>query len=234
LKGAAYIDGFNLYHAIDDLKKPHLKWINLRRFAEIISEGHAKSIERVVFATAYMNKTEAKQDRHERFVRANEYYGVYPPMGSKAFEDVKCPDCGWKWQEPKEKQTDINLALEMWEDARRNVFDVAFLVTADNDQAATVKFIKARLPEKKIFVITPPGREHSKHLRNECHGKIKITESHLERALLDPSITLADGRLILRPTEYDLPPDWLPPDQRRTDKPKGKPPKKWGSSHGSR
>lgn len=25
LRAAVYIDGFNLYHAIDDLKEPHLK-----------------------------------------------------------------------------------------------------------------------------------------------------------------------------------------------------------------
>jgi len=25
----AYIDGFNLYHAIDELAQPHLKWLNL-------------------------------------------------------------------------------------------------------------------------------------------------------------------------------------------------------------
>jgi hypothetical protein len=26
-----HIDGFNLYHAIDDLRKPWLKWLDLRR-----------------------------------------------------------------------------------------------------------------------------------------------------------------------------------------------------------
>ncbi|MFO1241201.1 MAG: hypothetical protein U1E64_12690 [Sphingomonadaceae bacterium] len=27
-----YIDGFNLYHAIDDLGQPHLKWLTYVRF----------------------------------------------------------------------------------------------------------------------------------------------------------------------------------------------------------
>ena len=27
MRVACYIDGFNLYHAIDDLDKPHLKWL---------------------------------------------------------------------------------------------------------------------------------------------------------------------------------------------------------------
>jgi hypothetical protein len=29
-----YIDGFNLYHAIDDLRKPWLKWLDLQAMAE--------------------------------------------------------------------------------------------------------------------------------------------------------------------------------------------------------
>jgi len=35
-KVIAYIDGFNLYHAIDDLRKPHLKWLDLKALAASI------------------------------------------------------------------------------------------------------------------------------------------------------------------------------------------------------
>lgn len=30
-----YIDGFNLYHAIRDLKQPYLKWVNLWTLASV-------------------------------------------------------------------------------------------------------------------------------------------------------------------------------------------------------
>jgi hypothetical protein len=29
MRVACYIDGFNFYHALDDLAKPHLKWVDL-------------------------------------------------------------------------------------------------------------------------------------------------------------------------------------------------------------
>ena len=32
----AYVDGFNLYHSIDDLQKPYLKWVNLWALATSI------------------------------------------------------------------------------------------------------------------------------------------------------------------------------------------------------
>ena len=34
MRVACYVDGFNLYHAIDDLQKSHLKWLDLRALAQ--------------------------------------------------------------------------------------------------------------------------------------------------------------------------------------------------------
>jgi hypothetical protein len=31
---ACFIDGFNLYHSVEELKKPHLKWLNLWGLAQ--------------------------------------------------------------------------------------------------------------------------------------------------------------------------------------------------------
>ena len=226
--GAAYIDGFNLYHALDDLKKPHLKWLNLRKLAEIVSLGHASQIEEVVFATAYFNITEQKQQRHERFVRAQRAHNVTVPMGHMADDDLKCPDCGWKWVEPCEKQTDINIALAMYRAAIRDEFQVGFLVTADSDQVATLEAIKRDAPKVQTILVTPPGRKHSKRLRALTAAQILLTEDMLERAMMPESLPDGSGFTILRPDAYAPPENWKPPEERRTDKPKGKPPKKWG------
>jgi hypothetical protein len=228
LRGAAYIDGFNLYHAVDELKKPHLKWVNLRRLAEIVALGHAKSIEEVVFATAYFNISEQKRTRHERFVRALRVHRVEVPLGHMADDDLKCPDCGWKWTEPSEKQTDINLALAMYRGAVRKEFEIAFLFTADSDQVATLEAIKRDAPTVKVILVTPPGRKHSMRLRARTEAQILLTEDMLERALLPAEIPEDGGFTILRPPEYDPPENWFPYEKRRHEKPKGKPPKKWG------
>jgi hypothetical protein len=39
----AYIDGFNLYHAIDDLEKPHLKWLDLNALSKRLGGKHLRS-----------------------------------------------------------------------------------------------------------------------------------------------------------------------------------------------
>lgn len=226
MRGAAYIDGFNFYHAVDDLKQPHLKWLNYRKLAEVISIGHARSIEEVVFATAYFNLEEQKHQRHERFVRAQEAHNVLVPKGHMAEDDLECPECGWRWVKPTEKQSDINVSLSMYRAAIRDEFDVGFLFTADSDQVATLLAIKRDAPDKKIMLVTPPGRSHSKRLRSLCDGKITMTIEHLERAVMPESFSDANG-LIVRPEQYAPPEGWVPYDERPKGKPKGKPPKKW-------
>lgn len=44
MRGAIYVDGFNLYHAISDLGMPHLKWLDLWRLGSLIARGHARTL----------------------------------------------------------------------------------------------------------------------------------------------------------------------------------------------
>ena len=34
MRVSVFVDGFNFYHAVDDLGKHHLKWVNLRTLCE--------------------------------------------------------------------------------------------------------------------------------------------------------------------------------------------------------
>lgn len=214
LRGAIYCDGFNMYHAVDDLHQPYLKWCNLHRLGSLIARGHAKSIEKAVFCTAYFPGDHGKRVRHEAFVKALAFVGVETRLGHTTTEPMSCVACERRWDAPREKKTDINLALAIMEDAFDNVFDVAFLVTADTDQASTVKMFKRRFPQKKIINVVPPGREPSKHLGNLCHSTIKLKAQQLDDCALPHAVTAEGQRTIYRPHEYDPPPGWVHPDDR--------------------
>ena len=62
IRAAFYIDGFNLYHAIDDLGLPHLKWVNLFALARQLVRRD-ESVVRVVWCTAVNNKNTSKMLR---------------------------------------------------------------------------------------------------------------------------------------------------------------------------
>jgi hypothetical protein len=215
VRGAVYIDAFNLYHAIDD-KGPaysYLKWSNLWRLSEAIAKGHSNPIVRVCWCSAYRRGDTGKKARHRFYVEALEIFGVITLMGHETQEPQRCPSCRHRWDTPREKATDINLALSVYEDALDDVYDVAFIVTADTDQAATLAFVKRRFPNKRLMIVTPPWRELSKHLLALADGKVNITERMLDDCVL-PQIVTNGQRTVIRPKEYDPPADWVHPDDR--------------------
>ena len=214
VRGCVYVDGFNLYHAIDDLKKPYLKWLNLRRLSEIFARGHATQVDRVVFCSAFFPGNFEKKKRHEAYNAALKANGVEVILGHTTKEPKSCLSCHRRWDEPREKETDINVALALFDDARKDLFDVAFLVTADTDQAATLRFMLRSFPTKKVIVVTPPGRQKSKHLRDLSHANIQITEEMIDLAVMRSSVAPDVGRLIVRPSTYEPPAGWVHPDDR--------------------
>jgi hypothetical protein len=83
------------------------------------------------------------------------------------------------------------------------MFDHCYLVTADNDQAATARMLKADFPNKKLTSLVIIGRSHSKEILSHADAKIVIGLDHLNRCLLPKLIPGADA--ISRPPAYDPP-----------------------------
>lgn len=216
LRGELYVDGFNLYHAVYDLGKPYLKWLNLRRLAELIARGHAKTIGEVVFCTAYFPGDHGKKVRHQAYVAALAMVDVDTRFGHTTKEPMQCRlnGCGHKWDQPREKETDINLSLAMTLGAFDDKYDVAFLLTADTDQAATLRVMRARFPKKRLITVCPPGRPPSKHLKDLSHSTFKLTEDHIDECVLPALVTKPGSRTIARPREYAPPAGWVHPDER--------------------
>lgn len=215
-RGAFYVDGFNLYHAINDLKEPHLKWVSLWKLSELIARGHAKTVNRVVFCTAFFPGDHGKKVRHQAYIAAQQIEGVETCLGHTTTEPMHCraDRCGHRWDAPREKETDINLALAAYSDAVDDIYDVCFVVTADTDQAATLKAIRKRWPGKKLITVVPPGRVPSKHLRDLSDSTIRLNKNHLDCCVL-PSLVMREGsRTIARPPEYAPPKSWVHPDDR--------------------
>lgn len=213
MRGAVYIDGFNLYHAIDDLGKPYLKWNNLRTLSELLSGKRVKSIDKIEFFTAFFSTGDQKHERHRKYLAAQEMNDVIIRKGHLGHEDRKCISCGNQWKQPKEKQSDVMLALSVFEDALNDVYDIAFLITADSDQLASIKAVKRVAPGKKIVIVTPAGRAPSNYLDSACDDRIRMSEDHLDRSVFDGDVS--DGKtLICRPATYDPPLGWKHPSQR--------------------
>ena len=146
----AYIDGYNLYDAEKKLNDNRLKWLNLRALCQHFCDNGDK-LDKVYYFTAYANYHKDNPDKAYKIENHRKYindflkgFGVTTKLGK--FNKYK-----------KEKQTDINIALQLYEDAIYNRFDKAFLVTTDTDFVAVINKIKENndTKNKQIIILAP-------------------------------------------------------------------------------
>lgn len=204
----AFIDGFNLYHSINDLRIPHLKWVNLWQLAEAFVRPKSQKLVRVYYFSAYAHWMPAKEKRHRTYVRALEAVEVTPIMASFKDKDRKCPRCGHEWTGHEEKKTDVNIAVAMLTTAFQDQFDDCLLMTRDADLTPAIRMLRALFPDKELMVVAPPNRGHSNELLriDPRPLKAKIRVKHLERCLFPQQVHDAGGNLAAtRPPQYDPP-----------------------------
>ncbi len=71
-----YIDGFNLYHAIDDTEKHYLKWVNLYALYNNFIDQNLHELYSIKYFTAINNWNSQKQARQSAYLTALESVGV--------------------------------------------------------------------------------------------------------------------------------------------------------------
>ncbi len=97
----------------------------------------------------------------------------------------------------------------MLDDAYKDKFDRALLISADSDLAPPIRMVLDRFPEKQIRVITPIGRNHSLGLVNAAGGTKnakRMTRAHVEMALFPAEVLGNDGNTVATgPNAYSPP-----------------------------
>lgn len=213
-RGAVYIDGFNLYHPIKESKLNHLKWSNQWQMGQLLCESENLDLVKVVFCTALPKHLPDSNDRHIKFNAAQIANGV------KVIKGHYVPENGR--ERYSEKQSDINVALSLMLDGLEDVYDVAFLVSADSDQVATGRFFNDRLLPlgKRLFAVIPFTKTYPPDYAGLGIERRDITIDMIEACIMPASVQGKVG-FIHRPVEYAPPDGWVHP----ADRPQGKPPK---------
>lgn len=200
IRTIVYIDGFNLYHAIDDLGESHLKWVNLWTLSETLLRPNEQLVA-VKYFSAYATWRQRSYRRHQRYVQALETSGVTPILGHFKIKTVTCQAvCRQTYTTHEEKETDVNIGVHLMADALANRFDRALVVSADTDLNAAVALTRLEAPGKQIAIVAPPGRKN----RNSA-ALFEITKGRIRSSLLPAELTLSDGKILNRPEKYDPP-----------------------------
>jgi uncharacterized LabA/DUF88 family protein len=209
IRAAAFIDGFNLYHAVDDSRQSQFKWLDLCALIEVFVPASQFDLVAVYYFSAYATWRANAYKRHREYVKALQANGVTPVMGQFKKKSRTCFSCGAKWETHEEKETDVNIALYMLDGAYRDEYDRALLVSADSDLAPAVQMVKSRFPNKSVKILTPIGRHHSMRLVRAAGGlkmAKKIEYVHMEHCIFAEEICDKAGNVIAkRPAGYGKP-----------------------------
>lgn len=202
-KVICFVDGFNLYHALDAIKQPYLKWLDLRKLFTLLSRPQSQVITQILFFSAYPTWKPNSYLRHRHYVAALQSTGVTPVMGHFKRKSKECRSCGVKWESHEEKETDVNLALALLDMAYKDLYDHAFILSRDSDLAPAVHKVKQNFPEKMITIFAPYNYHHSSELIKGADNHKTIKLKHIETSLFPDDIYDAGGNLVVkRPLEY--------------------------------
>jgi len=208
VRTVAFVDGFNLYHAVRALGENHLKWLDLRRLLLNFAPRPQFDLARIFYFSAYATWLPDAYARHREYVAALEASGVEVVLGNFKKKPRECKRCGAQWEGHEEKETDVNIALTLLELAFAGEFDRALIVSADSDLAPALRAVRRLSPDKVLKVLTPPGRYTAGDLLAASGREAsKIQEIHIRRSLFGAEVAApGDSRIAaFRPRAYDPP-----------------------------
>jgi uncharacterized LabA/DUF88 family protein len=142
--------------------------------------------------------------RHQTYLRALKSTGVVYTLGQFKNKPGKCLMCGAMWTGHEEKETDVNIALQLVEDAIDSAMDIAYVISSDSDLSPAVRLVQRRFPSIEYVPVAPPKRPHASELVHLSRRQIKLTEIALVKNRLPETIVDARGPFLC-PHEYALP-----------------------------
>ena len=201
-----YVDGFNFYYGA--VRGTSYKWLDMENCFLKLRPGD--EIRRIWYFTALVDGT--KGSRQQAYLRALATKPLVQVMlGKFKLKQVKCGVTGCTYpgskvfDMPEEKRTDVNIALQLLDDANRDRAEQFIIVSGDSDLVPALEMVKTQWPAKRLIVYVPsrnPIRGAAVELRNAA-DKHKTFPQALLRVCQFPA-SLSDGRggVIHKPAEW--------------------------------
>jgi len=155
-RSIVYVDGFNLYYGAVR-GGPH-KWLDLQKYFSMLRPDD--QIQRIWYFTALIDGSHRRNQ--ETYPQALDSLPlVEVVLGKYKYKSVKCtvPACEFtgtrEFQVPEEKRSDVNIAIQMLDDAYAGLADRMILVSGDSDLVPAIHLVKERCPAINVTVYVP-------------------------------------------------------------------------------
>jgi uncharacterized LabA/DUF88 family protein len=191
-----YVDGFNLYHAINGLHRPQLKWLNLRELAISFLEKE-ETLAGVTYFTARMVWNPQKLQRHREYINALIAHDVVVVESKFLRTNKYCNGYEQYCDFYEEKQTDVAIAVRVLSDAYAGLMQRVVLVTADSDQVPLLRELAKTFPFLEVHIAAPPRRmREARELCSIATRHSEISAGRLSACLMARSVVDRSGRVV--------------------------------------
>jgi len=161
------IDGFNLYHSIEDLEKHNgikVKWLDIKTLLHSYMGAIGKDarFQDIFYFTALRDFEQLTKPnsikRHKRYIEVLQTTGITPIYGGFKPKEIVCKECSQPFITHEEKKTDVAIGSKIIEIATRNTCDVIAIVSGDTDLIPAMELAKQINPSITIIVFFPYRR----------------------------------------------------------------------------
>jgi uncharacterized LabA/DUF88 family protein len=157
--------------------------------------GHAirprSQLEKIKYFTApVLNEPNAlsRQSSYQAALTAHNPGLIEVIQGRYQQKQKTCSGCRRSWTEYEEKETDVNIAVQLVSDAALGVSDAAIIVSADSDLVPAVKAARAMNPALFIAAAFPPER-YSNELKTLMPRSFHIGAQRIRQSQLPQTVT---------------------------------------------
>ena len=209
----AYVDGLNLYYAIREMGWRRYLWLDIPALArDVLSTvGAGDTLVGTKYFTSPMQNDPDRARRQALYLdvlKIDSSLAVFPG-NIKPFTDW-CPHCRMPIAKFHEKQTDTGMTAEIVSDALRDRFVSAVLITRDTDFVPAIRTVKRECPQKKIYLVRPPGMASWADLKYECDETVMLRSKRLARCQFPDEVVTPAGIVLRRPPEFSDAPQTRP------------------------
>jgi len=200
LRVIAYVDGYNLYYGLRAKRWKKYYWLNIQKLVQQFIRPHQTLVATKYFTTIikYPNDTRQRQQVFLEALKTLPDFQIY--YGHFLSDVITCRNCGHTYTTYHEKMTDVNIAVELMQDAFKDHFDLAFLLSADSDLVSPISSVQKSFPGKQVICIFPPKRS-SYALKQVSNGILHIGRNELAKSIF-PDRVLKDGITLRRPPNW--------------------------------
>ena len=184
------------------------KWLDLQKYFNLLRQDD--ELQRIWYFTAKVKGAQlARQEAYFDALSASPLLELVFGLYKEKTTSCRVVGCGYEgkktYRVSEEKRTDVNIALQMIDNAYQGACERMILVSGDSDLVPAVQLIKKRHPRIQVIVYVPasnPKRGAAKELRSAAGKNKTLPMALLSKAQFPTSLRGFSGNIVKKTSSW--------------------------------